>query len=259
MLRRVRLLPKLLALLALCSASLAAAQPSSSCFQGTSTTPYVQKVVYAPNTGYYVKAYPAANGAMSVFVSNGGREVLFYVGYVLALEADYIAASRTTLVVATVSDRQCGPPSDLYVRAGQLNDGAAAFTRPYSFHSPHATGAYHRDLCATGGTQTLIVMEGDNPVLPTNAPYVPGADTDAFARMQCQTLIWSATSGFVKGSLQGCGDCGDLDGKPCSDPCFKTQGVMRAGQCDLSAATPLCDFNAGKVCNLNGGAHCVAL
>ena len=158
--------------------------------KGTSTTPYVQKVVYAPNTGYYVKAYPAANGAMSVFVSSGGREVLFYVGYVLALEADYIAASRTTLVVATVSDRQCGPPSDLYVRAGQLNDGAVAFSRPYSFHSPHATGAYPRDLCATGGTQTLIVMEGDDAVLPTNAPvHCPGAD--AAPSPGCSARPWS--------------------------------------------------------------------
>jgi hypothetical protein len=259
MLRTLHFLPQLLAALTLCSAPLATAQTTSACFQGTSTQPYTQKVVYAPNSRYYIKAYPRANGAMSVFVSNGTREVLFFVGYVLALEADYIAGSHTTLVVATVSDRQCGPPSDLYVRAAQVDDGALSFTHAYAYRSSHATGAYHRDMCATGSSQTVIILEGDNPLLPSNPPNLPGGDTDPFARMQCQTLLWRGTSGFAKGPLQGCGDCGDLDGKPCSDPCFKTQGIMRAGQCDLSAAAPLCNFTTGQVCNLNGGPHCVTL
>ena len=259
MLRRVRFLSQLLLLPSLCMASLATAQSTDGCFQGTSTTPFVQKVVYAPNSRYYIKAYAAANGAMNVFVSNGTREVHFYTGYVLALEADYVSSSRTTLVVATVADRQCGPASDLYVRGAQLNDGALTFTRPYSFHSPHATGAYHRDICANGATQSVIILEGDNPALPSNPPYLPGAGTDPFSRMQCQTLIWTATSGFVRGPLQGCGDCSDLDGQACKDPCFKTPGTMRAGQCDLSAATPLCDSNAGQVCHLDGSPHCVAL
>jgi hypothetical protein len=254
----LRLRPVVLLLVLTCIGAARPALAQSSCFQGQGTQPYTQKVVFAPSTRYYVKAYPAANGAMRVVVSNGTTEVLFFTGYVMALEADYIAASKTTLVVATVADRRCGPPSDLYVVGAQLNDGALSFTRPYTFRSPHNTGAYHRDICATGANQTVIVLEGDNPIMPSNPPYVPGGPTgDPFARMQCQTLVWRPTAGFIKGSLQGCGDCGDLDGKPCSDPCFRTSGVMRAGQCDLSAATPLC--SATQACHLDGAPHCVSL
>jgi len=252
-LRPLALLPVLLGLIA---ARPALAQ--SACFSGTSAEPYVQKVVFAPSARHYVKAYPGANGAMRVFVSNGTHEVHFFTGYVLALEADYIAASKTTVVVATVADRRCGPPSDLYVAAAQLNDGALSFTRPFTFKSSHNTGAYHRDICSTPPNQTVIVLEGDNPVSPTAPTYIPGGATgDPYARMQCQTLLWRPTAGFMKGSLQGCGDCSDLDGQPCTDPCFKTPGVMRAGQCDLSVAAPLCSAN--QVCHLDGGAHCVSL
>jgi hypothetical protein len=44
--------------------------------------------------------------------------------------------------------------------------------------------------------------------------------------------------------------CPDLDGQPCQDACFRTPGVMRAGQCDLSSASPLCNLGAGQVCRL---------
>jgi hypothetical protein len=55
-----------------------------------------------------------------------------------------------------------------------------------------------------------------------------------------------------KDNKQSCGGCADLDGQPCLDACFRTPGVMRAGQCDLSAAVPLCNLSAGQVCRLDG-------
>jgi hypothetical protein len=86
--------------------------------------------------------------------STGVREVSFYLGYVLALEADYISTSHSTIVAATVSDERCGATSNIHVLSAQLNDGASALVLTFSYRSPHATGAYHRDICATGDTQT---------------------------------------------------------------------------------------------------------
>jgi hypothetical protein len=70
--------------------------------------------------------------------------------------------------------------------------------------------------------------------------------------MQCPTFHWTVGVGFTSGTLQSCGGCADLDGQPCLDACFRTPGVMRAGQCDLSAAVPLCNLSAGQVCRLDG-------
>jgi hypothetical protein len=229
-----------------------------SCFQGTPRGPVAQRVVDAPSPSYYIRAYPTSTGTMDVRISNGSGEVQFFNGYVMSIEADYIPASRTTVIVATVSDVRCGPPGIIYVRAAQLDDGAHALRHPFAYRSPHATGAYHRDLCETGATtQTLIVMEGNNPIVPTDAPYLPEEPgrsdaTQWMSRMQCPTFHWNAGAGFVSGTLQSCGGCPDLDGKPCQDACFRTPGVMRAGQCDLSRAIPLCNLGAGQVCRLDG-------
>ena len=237
----------------------------SLCFQGSGTAPYVQPVAYAPSPTYYVKGYPAANGMMDVRVANGSREVSVYVGYVLSFEADYVASSRSTLFVATVSDSRCGPISNIYVRAGQVDDGATAVRHPWVYRSPHATGTFHREICATGSTQTLIVMEGNNPLAPSDPPYVPGQDgrsapANYSATMQCPTYRWTASGGFTGSGLQTCVSCDQLDGQPCTDPCYRTPGVMRAGQCDLSAATPLCSASAGQYCSLSGTTpRCVSL
>jgi hypothetical protein len=252
-------------LLALTGAGLARAQtPPTTCFEGSSATPYVQPVAFAPSPSYYVKIYPAANGAMNVRVANGGREVSVYTGYVMAFEADYIASQKSTVFVATVSDTQCGPISMVYVRGGQVDDGATVVRHPWTYKSPHSTATFHRDICDTGASQTIVVMEGNNPLVPSNAPYLPGQNGTAGAvnygaRMQCPTYRWTAAGGFVAAGLQSCGSCEELDGSACTDPCFKTPGVMRAGQCDLSAATPLCNLAAGQVCSLSGTTpQCVA-
>ena len=250
------------ALLALSWLGLAHAQDVSTgstgpCFEGASATPYLQPVAYAPSPAYYVKAYPAANGMMDVRVSNGSREVSVYTGYVMAFEADYIAASRSTVFVGTVSDARCGPMTNFYVRGGQVDDGAISVRHAWIYRSPHATAAFHREICPTGTSQTIIVMEGNHPLVPSDGPYAPGQDgrsglADYGARMQCPTFRWTASGGFVAAGLQTCASCAELDGAPCTDPCFKTPGVMRAGQCDLRAATPLCNLSAGQVCSLSG-------
>ena len=227
----------------------------STCFEGSSATPYVQPVAFAPSPAYYVKAYPAANGMMDVRVSNGSREISVYTGYVMAFEADYIASQRSTVFVATVSDARCGAISMVHVRAGQVDDGATAVRHPWTYRSPHGTATFHRDICDTSPSQTLVLMEGNHPLVPTDSPYVPGPDgrtapADYGARMQCPTYRWTAAGGFVSSGLQSCGSCLELDGSACTDPCYRTAGVMRAGQCDLSAAAPLC--TAGQVCSLSG-------
>jgi hypothetical protein len=233
-----------------------AAVGPSTCFQGTSAVPYLQGIAYAPSSRYYLKSYPGPNGEMRVYVSNGTHEVPFYTGYVLSMEADYIAASRSTVLIATVSDQRCGAITNLYVRGAQLNDGASAVSHPFAYRSPHATGAFHREICPTGSTQTIIVMEGDNPLAPTNPPYLPPGSTNFNANMQCPTFSWTSLTGFRAGPLQGCGSCDDLDGEPCTALCYRTPGVMHAGQCDLSAATPLC--SSTQVCRIDGTTpHCV--
>jgi hypothetical protein len=229
----------------------------TSCFQGTPRGPVVQRVVDAPSPSYYIKAYPTATGTMDVRLSNGSGEIPFFNGYVMSIEADYVPASRSTIIVATVSDVRCGPASTIYVRAAQLDDGARALRHPFVYRSPHSTGAYHRDICETGATQTVIIMEGNSPIAPTDAPYFPqeAGRSDAtqwMSRMECPTFRWTAGVGFTAGTLQSCGGCADLDGQPCLDACFRTPGVMRAGQCDLSAAIPLCNLSAGQVCRLDG-------
>ncbi|MGZ6070997.1 MAG: hypothetical protein ACXWK8_07245 [Myxococcaceae bacterium] len=241
-----------------------AATLPSTCFEGTSLTPYVQPVAFAPSPAYYVKAYPAANGMMDVRVANGSREVHVYTGYVMAFEADYIATSHSTVFVATVSDARCGPISNVYARGGQVDDGAIAVRHPWTYRSPHATAAFHRDICDTGASQTIVVMEGNHPLVPTDGPYAPDQDgrsgpADYGARMQCPTFRWTAAGGFLAAGLQSCGSCAELDGSACTDPCFRTPGVMHAGQCDLTRALPLCDLAAGQVCSLSGTTpRCVA-
>ena len=140
----------------------------STCFEGSSATPYVQPVAFAPSPAYYVKAYPAANGMMDVRVSNGSREVSVYTGYVMAFEADYIASQRSTVFVPTVSDARCGAISMVHVRAGQVDDGATAVRHPWTYRSPHGTATFHRDICDTSPSQTLVLMEGNHPLVPTD-------------------------------------------------------------------------------------------
>lgn len=232
----------------------AVGQTPQNCFQGVGQTPFVQGVYAAPSPAYYVKAYPRSDGSATVMVANGGREVAFYTGYVMALEADYVPGSRSTLVVATVSDQRCGTPEILHVHAAQLDDGAVQFTHPTDYRSPHRTGAYHREICPNGAAQTIVVLEGNNPIIPTDAPYfpTPAPDIPDFsAQMQCPTLSWTRSGGFVGSGLQGCGGCGGLDGQPCQSPCFLTPGVMHAGQCDLNGATPRCNQAAGQYCQID--------
>jgi hypothetical protein len=241
-------------------ASLAALGPATAdaqavpCFQGVGTAPVTQGVYKAPRAGYYIKLYPRADGSAVVNVAVGGKEVTFYVGYLLAIEADYIPASRSTVVVATVSNQRCGTAATIHVHAAQLDDGATAFTHATDYVSAHNTGAYHREICPNGAYQTITLLEGDNPIIPTNSPYRPalsGDIPDLTAPMTCPTLSWTRSGGFFRSGLQGCGGCGGLDGQSCTDPCFTTPGVMRAGKCDLRAATPRCNQAAGQYCHIS--------
>jgi hypothetical protein len=249
---RIRLLP-LLAVLAVLGPATARAQ-GVPCFQGVGKAPVTQGVYKAPRAGYYIKLYPRADGSAVVNVAIGGKEVTFYVGWLLAIEADYIPASRSTVVVATVSNQRCGTAATIHVHAAQLDDGATQFTHAVDYVSAHNTGAYHREICPNGASQTITLLEGDNPVIPSNPPYRPAASGDIpdfTAPMTCPTLSWTRADGFIRSGLQGCGGCGGLDGQPCTDPCFLTPGVMRGGTCDLRAARPRCNQAAGQYCHIS--------
>ena len=96
--------------------------------------------------------------------------------------------------------------------------------------------AWLHDVCiASSATPfTLLVSSAPNPFPSVASPA-------KLAEMPCSALVWNGSA--WQGQSNTACKCDQLDGNPCTDPCFAGTGTMHGGSCDTSALSAKCDDN----------------
>lgn len=122
--------------------------------------------------------------------------------------------------------------------SGSIQSVCAAIDESGStFHASSAAGAWVRDVCADG--TVLFTVSPD--------PFTPNRD-DPLGK-GCDATRWDGST-WSTATASLCG-CDQLEGQPCSDPCFVDPGTVDAsGQCQIPEnAEPFCPL--GLICNGN--------